>query len=194
MRLPIGKIGFSALACIGNLMAWGMFMVLGMPRADVMALPDARLVAVQRHATFVATVGKPIGVSVPAVGIDAHVTDGSFNTDTGEWTLSDTSAYFALPSVPANDSNGTTLIYGHAKPGMFEPLVRVTPGMTAEVRTQIGKTFTYEFVSMREVDPSDTTVFTDVGPPTLVLQTCSGPWDVYRALYTFKYVGYDRHD
>lgn len=189
MRLPIGKIGFYGAACLGNLMVWGMFTVLSIPHSDVSATIHASQPATQKHATFVATVGKPVRVSVPAVGIEATVMDGSFNPNTGEWTLSDNYAYFALPSVPANDSNGTTLIYGHAKPGMFEPLVNAGPGMTAEVRTDIGKTFTYEFVSMREVDPSDTTVFTEVGPPTLVLQTCSGPWDVYRALYTFKFVG-----
>lgn len=188
MRSPVSKIGFYGAACVGNLMVWGMFTLLSMPYVDVTAMPETRPV-ITKHATFTATVGKPTSVSVPAVGVEAPVAEGSFNPDTGEWTLSDSYAYFALPSVPANDSNGTTLIYGHAKPGMFESLVNVSPGMTADVRTDIGKTFMYEFISMREVEPSDTTVFTEVGAPTLVLQTCSGPWDVYRALYTFKYVG-----
>jgi LPXTG-site transpeptidase (sortase) family protein len=166
-----------------------MFAVLSMPRAEVMALTDTTQSMVRRHQTFTATVGKPIRLTVPAVGVDVPVADGAFDPNTGEWTLGDSSAYFALPSIPANDSNGTTVIYGHARPGMFEPLINLGPGMSAEVRTDIGKTFNYEFISMREVDPSDTTVFNDVGPPMLVLQTCSGPWDVYRALYTFKYTG-----
>jgi len=189
MRLSVGKIGFYGAACVCNLMVWGMFTVLNMPRTDVMAMTDTTQSVRLRHQTFIATVGKPTGLAVAALGVSVPVKDGAFNPETGEWTLSDTSAYFALPSIPANDSNGTTIIYGHARPGMFEPLTGLGAGMVAEVQTDIGKTFSYEFVGMREVDPSDTTVFNDSGAPTLVLQTCSGPWDAYRALYTFKYTG-----
>lgn len=189
MRLPVGRIGFYGTACVCNVMVWGMFSVLNMPRIDAAVLNESYQPPTRIHQTFTATVGKPVELNVAAVGVHVPVQDGAFDPVTGEWTLSDSSAYFALPSVPSNDSNGTTIIYGHAKPGMFEPLINLQAGASANVRTDIGKTFTYEYVGMREVDPSDTTVFNDNGPPTLVLQTCSGPWDIYRALYEFKYTG-----
>lgn len=189
MRLANGRIGFYAAACLCNVMVWGMFTVLNMPRFDaVAAATTVSAVQTVKATVRTATTGKPVRVVVADLGIDVNVSEGIFDPASQEWSLSEELAYHANASVPANDNNGTTLIYGHAKPAMFEPLKNATPATTVDVYTDNSKVFVYKFASMREVLPTDTSVFTQAGPPTLVLQTCSGPWDQYRALYSFDYV------
>ena len=188
MRNAIGKIGFYSAACVCNAMVWGMFTVLNMPRIDVVAALPAVVVPIATASVRTALSGKPVRVVVADVGIDVGVAEGRFDPASQEWSLSDDSAYYANSSVPANDNNGTTLIYGHAKPTMFEPLKNATATTRVDIYTDNSMLFTYRFSALREVLPTDTSVFTQSGPPTLVLQTCSGPWDSYRALYSFDYV------
>ncbi|MES2876580.1 MAG: sortase [Patescibacteria group bacterium] len=185
MRQVSDKIGFYVAALICNVMVWGMFTALNVPRITVSAVP---IVVEQPKPAFVPTVGQPVRVVVPDLSIDVSVEQGSFDPASQEWSLSDQLAYHATASVPVNDSNGATLIYGHAQAQMFEPLVHTSSGMRAEVYTDNSKIFVYEFAAMREVMPTDVSVFTDAGPPTLVMQTCSGPLDAYRALYSFSFV------
>lgn len=185
MRRYADKIWFVAAAATCNLMVWGMFVLLNVPRIDTSALSDTRVTPTVR-ATFVATTGIPVRIVIPDIMLDVPVQTGTFDPATQEWTLSETSAYYASFSVPVNDSNGTTLIYGHAIPTMFEPLRGIKSGSVMDVYTDNGKIFTYTYDSMREVVPTDTSVLTDVGPPLLVLQTCTGPWDAYRALFQFQ--------
>lgn len=184
MRQLADKLWFAVATAVCNLMVWGMFTVLNVPHVDVAAYVPERYIP---KAKFVATTGVPVRIMIPDLGMNLPVSPGSFDPNTQEWTLSDDSAYYATFSVPVNDSNGTTLIYGHATPGMFEPLNRLDAGTKIDVHTDNEKVFTYSFAGMREVDPRDTSVLTDVGPPLLVLQTCSGPWDIYRALYQFNF-------
>lgn len=185
MRQASDKIGFYVAALVCNVMVWGMFTALNVPRITVSA---ASIVVEQPKPAFVPTVGNPVRIVVPDLSIDVSVAQGSFDPASQQWALSDQLAYHALASVPANDSNGTTLIYGHAKSQMFEPLLNTSAGMRAEVYTDNSKVFVYEFALMREVIPTDVSVFTEMGPSTLVMQTCSGPLDAYRALYSFNFV------
>lgn len=136
-----------------------------------------------------AVVGAPVKIVVPGVGINLEVSPGTYDESIGDWTLSYSQALHADSSMPINDVNGTTLIYAHALPGLFGALTGLSPGMTAEVQTDNSRIFSYRFVSQTDVLPADTTVFTAEGPPTLVLQTCSGPWDAYRSLYSFEFIG-----
>lgn len=188
MQQAIGRIGFYAAACLCNIMVWGMFTVLNMPRFDVAAIAPVPMIRSVQTTVSPAVSGEPVRVVAADLGIDARVKPGIFDPVSKEWSLSDEFAYHAAASVPVNDNNGTTLIYGHAKPAMFESLRNVTPTMEVKVYTSNSKIFVYKFASMREVTPTDTSVFTQAGPPMLVLQTCSGPWDEYRALYSFDYV------
>lgn len=138
------------------------------------------------------TQGVPTRIIVEGVGIDLPVSIGSYNPVDQTWTLSDDSAYYADVSVPANNNNGTTLIYAHAKPAVFGPLAGLQPGAPAEVHTENGYKFYYEYRSHANVSPDDTSVFTENGPPTLVLQTCTGIWDEQRAMYTFEFINKEK--
>ena len=132
-------------------------------------------------------------VTVPSVGIDQMVRPGAYDTTTNTWTLDSNSAFHATTTVPINNSNGTTLIYGHAERAIFGRLLEVQPGAEAMVHTFDGYRFVYSFESSRQVTPPDTSQLTAIGKPKLLLQTCSGPFDAYRTLVTFslKEVVYD---
>lgn len=130
--------------------------------------------------------GMPTHISVPSLGIDLNVQTGYYDDASDTWSLDLINAYYAAYSLPINDSNGTTLIYSHAQAGLFDRLPQIQADTEAIVTTDTGYTFRYSFTSMREVDPSDTSVFVFDGPPTLVLQTCVGDWSQYRALFSFK--------
>lgn len=131
-------------------------------------------------------VGFPTRIVLPSVGIDLEVTRGSYNINDGSWTLGNKKAYYADVSVPVNDSNGTTLIYGHAQTPVFAALTNLSSNATATVYSDSNYVFHYRFEYLKEVIPTDTSVFTEKGSPILVLQTCTGTFDSHRALYTFK--------
>lgn len=134
-----------------------------------------------------ATVGIPVRLVIADLAIDLAIETGSYNQADGSWTIGLTKAYYADVSLPANDSNGTTLIYGHAQLPVFGQLPRIQPETKATVYTDNGYVFSYRFTLVEQVLPTDTTVFRADGPPTLVLQTCIGDWDAYRALFHFTF-------
>jgi len=133
--------------------------------------------------------GTPTRIVIPGIGVDVSVGVGSYDPSDGTWTLDDTQAFYADASVPANDNNGVTLIYGHARRAVFGRLGEIAEGSDATVYTDSGYTFRYTYASKQDVSPSDTSIFKNDGAPTLVLQTCSGPWDAYRTLVSFQLTG-----
>ncbi len=130
--------------------------------------------------------GTPEHIAIPSLGIDVNVRSGKYDPVTGAWELDDASVFHASTTVPVNDTNGTTLIYGHAKWGLFGSLPDISPGAEAIVRTSNGKQFVYELEYSEQVDPSDVTVMTIEGPPMLALQTCSGLFDQHRTIAYFR--------
>ena len=136
-----------------------------------------------------ATQGIPTRIVVPSVHIDIRVKTGSYATDSQSWTIDGSAAFYASMTVPANNSNGTTLIYGHGTNAVFGRIPDISAGAVAKVFTDTGLVFNYVYESSRQVVPTDTSILTQSGPPTLVLQTCSGVFDKYRTLVSFRYVG-----
>lgn len=130
--------------------------------------------------------GIPAKLVIQSIGMDLAVGTGSYDSNTGSWTNDGTKAYYADVSVPSNDHNGTTLIYGHGQQPVFGELHNLQPNDEAVVYSENGYYFHYSYQSMRQVLPTDTSVFQENGKPNLVLQTCSGAWDSYRSLYTFE--------
>lgn len=135
-----------------------------------------------------AIIGTPSRIKIESVKINLSVDIGRYNAADSSWTLSETGAMYAANTVPLNDSNGTTLIYGHATWAVFGNLPDLRKGDLTEVRAKNDKVFIYSYSGRRDVSPDDTSVFDVDGPPRLVLQTCSGPWDSERSLYSFELV------
>lgn len=152
----------------------------------VPAMAASPLVAIHVKDTVqTADVGTPTRLTIASIGVRLPVQKGTYDSRTESWTLSDTSVLYATNTVPVNDSNGTTLLYGHGTSAIFANLGSLKKGDEARVRADDGNTYIYAYSSRRDVEPDDTTVFTVDGSPKLVLQTCSGPWDSKRSLYTF---------
>ena len=187
-RTSNSRLVYSAIG-VANLCVFAMFAAILSPQPEPVNAEPVAIVVPEKLTgpTFTKiSLGIPSRVVVDSVGIDLPVRTGSYNPTDKTWTLDEQSAFYADLSVPANDSNGSTLIYAHARFGLFAKLPAVTEGATARVYTDSGKVFSYTFVSSRQVDPGDTSIFVSSGSPTLALQTCSGPFDIYRTLALFS--------
>jgi LPXTG-site transpeptidase (sortase) family protein len=164
-----------------------MFQVVTTPTPVVQAYRSSLPTKVQMLAPVVS--GTPNRLVVESVGVDVLVDIGTYDPVTDTWTIGEDRAYYADNTVPTNNNNGTTLIYGHALDTMFAPLLGIQSGATAYVYTDKGRVVEYRYESVSQLDPADTSVFSASGPPLLKLQTCSGPLDIYRSMYTFEYIG-----
>lgn len=131
--------------------------------------------------------GTPVRIVVPSTDTDLQVDQGNYNSIDQTWTLSGYNAQFATPSMPPNDKQGNTLIYGHNNKYVFGPLKKLVAGDVAELFTDNGHTFFYTFDKSESVKPDNMIVFQYQGPPTLVIQTCTGNWNEWRTLYSFKF-------
>lgn len=188
------KLKFYAVFTVLNLLVGAAFFMLSVPRT-VEAQPVASTPLVKEKikiATREAVQGIPVRVVVPRVGIDVSVAMGSYDPNDASWTLDDTQAFYADISVPANDNNGVTLLYGHARSAVFSRILQVTDGAEVIVYTDNGNVFRYKYQSRQDVDPSDLSVVHSDGPPTLMLQTCSGPFDAYRTMVSFTLISVGR--
>lgn len=139
-----------------------------------------------------AITGQPIEIAIPSLNIDLQIIDGTYDSHSGQWTLSLDKAQFALPSVQPNNETGNTLIYGHYRPEVFAYLHLIKPGAQAVITTDNGYQFTYTFENSEALDPTDTSVFTYKGKPRLTLQTCSGSFMQHRQMYYFHYDGFTK--
>lgn len=189
MNLVASKLKFYAVFTALNLLVGALFFALYAPRpveATSVVASEAPQVKEIKIATRQAVQGIPVRVVLPSLGIDLSVAVGTFDPNDASWTLNDTQAFYADISVPANDNNGVTLLYGHARSAVFSRILQVADGAEAIVYTDNGNVFRYIYESRQDVDPSDLSVVHTDGPPTLMLQTCSGPFDAYRTMISFK--------
>lgn len=131
--------------------------------------------------------GLPVRVVLPSLGIDLPIDQGVYNAASDSWSLSGYHAQFAYVSKLANDHDGNTFIYGHNNKYVFGHMKLINPGYEALIYTDNGHIFSYAFESAHDFTPSDTSILLYKGPPELTIQTCSGNWNEWRRLYTFKF-------
>lgn len=196
MKRSLSKIKFySVLALLNVLVGAGFYMVYAprtveaKPATQPIVATKAIPAALQHRK---AVQGIPVRIVISSVGIDLSVAKGSYDPDSATWSLNDTQAFYADISVPANDNNGTTLIYGHATWVVFSRLLEVRKGAEAVIYTHNGHVFRYKYQSREEVEPTDLSLLRVEGPPVLIVQTCSGPWDAYRTMISFKLVSVEK--
>lgn len=190
-RSSSNRLTFGAIAVI-NLFVIGMFTAILFPEPQPTTIESVASISPRRLKGPVPVsinLGIPSRIVVPSVGIDLPVRTGAYDPATQTWTLDTHSAFYATNSVPVNDSNGTTLLYGHAQWGLFAKIPDITNGATAQVYTDSGKVFSYRYASTRKVTPDDMSVFVNTGPPALTLLTCSGAFDTTRTLVSFSLSG-----
>ena len=130
--------------------------------------------------------GIPTNISIPSLGLAHTVQEGNYNTVNQTWTLNDTDAFYATPSVPLNNQKGTTLIYGHNTEPVFGKIPELQPGAELRVQANTGYVFIYEYSFVFDVSPDNVNIFNTENAPNVVLQTCSGNWDENRSMYNFS--------
>ena len=192
MHITGQKAGFYSLIGLLNLAVGVMFYTINITPTPVLATPQNHPKTAITVKAIAATQGIPTRITVPSLNIDLPVAVGSYNPNDGSWTVDATQAYFADASMPINNSNGTSLIYGHAQSTVFETLPQIQPDAEATVTTDTGYIFHYRYTSVQEVPPTNTSVFTSTGSPKLVLQTCIGAYSELRALFSFTLVSIEK--
>lgn len=122
---------------------------------------------------------------VPSAGIVLPVQRGVYDTTKMTWNVPGNLAYLADGSVAPNSLAGTSYIYGHKNKYAFSKLSKLQIGDVAVIKNGVNS-FYYELVDSRITSPSDLSLFTTEGQPTLILQTCTGLINEYRAQYIFR--------
>ena len=128
--------------------------------------------------------GRPVHITISSVGVDLSVINGYYNKNTGGWTLTPTNAQFATPSRLANNTGGTTFIYGHDTRRVFHHIHGIKVGDEAVVTTDNGYRFIYVFHDSIITTPlSIHEVTAESAVPRLSLQTCYGPTSADRRIF-----------
>ncbi len=119
--------------------------------------------------------GKPIRLEVKRLNLSLPIKDGEYDAQTREWTLDDTSAFFATMTDRPNDDRGSTFIYGHNRLSAFEPLAGIRKGDIVTIYTKNGLAFDYVYSRDASIKPDMTKVlYEDPKRPQLILMTCEG--------------------
>lgn len=180
----------SAGICLSTVGIIGLLPLQYIRMQNQHALANAPTISVPTVATQPASQaisGHPTQIVIPSLNISLQVMDGAYNSQTGEWTLTDRATHYALPSTLPNDTSGNTLIYGHYNKHVFAKLHTIKPGAEAQVITEEGYRFIYTFTSAEALNPADTSIFLYDGPSQLTLQTCSGSLMQNRQLHYFTF-------
>ena len=104
----------------------------------------------------------------------------------GKWEVFEDSAAFGLGSTEPGKA-GNTVIFAHARKGLFLPLRDIKNSDKVYVMTK-DKWFAYEVKEIREVYPKQIEVIAPTTDETLTLYTCSGFADSKRLIVIAKRV------
>ena len=135
-------------------------------------------------------IGTPISIELPRIGLVREVIDGEYDTASGQWTLADDKAHYAVITNLSNNLSGQTVIYGHNTMAVLEPVKSVQAGDELLVTADNGHVFVYTYSNDRFVDPTDVSVMYETSvKPRLVLMTCEGWLSETRRLLYFDFKG-----
>jgi LPXTG-site transpeptidase (sortase) family protein len=167
------------------LFAYCVFRPAILPSRPVVALASPAPKPIAPEVKIVS--GKPIRILIPDLNIDLPVDEGNYDPTDNSWTLSGYHAQFATPSMPANDHDGNTFIYGHNNKYVFGSLKHIIPGTVAKIYTDNDHIFSYIFESTVTVVPEDVSILNYKGPSIMTIQTCSGAWNEQRQMFKFNF-------
>ncbi|MBC7764312.1 sortase [Microbacteriaceae bacterium] len=132
--------------------------------------------------------GRPNRIVVESLGIDLFIKDGTYNPSTKEWTLSNDIAYFAEMTTPANNSHGSTFIYGHNTEAIFAKFKNISSNVIVKIYTTNGHIFEYTYRNDAIVTPNITNVlYENPESPQLTVMTCEGAWSKVRRIMYFDF-------
>lgn len=124
----------------------------------------------------------PLRIVIPKLTVDLPVVEA--NVADGYWELSDTSASHGVGSASPGEM-GNTVIFAHARDGLFGPLRSITIGDMVYILTK-DRWSRYVVTGTKLVDEDQTEVIAPTSDETLTLYTCSGFLDSKRLIVTAK--------
>ncbi|MFZ5933143.1 MAG: sortase [Patescibacteria group bacterium] len=124
----------------------------------------------------------PTQIIIPVAAIDIPVK--AARVVKGKWEVFEDSAAFGLGSNEPG-SAGNTVIFAHARRGLFLPLREVKLSDKVYVMTK-DDWYSYQVNEIKEVLPNDISVIKPTEDETLTLYTCSGFADSKRLIVIAK--------
>lgn len=131
---------------------------------------------------------QPLSLKVPKLKMDLVVKEGKYDAGRASWTIDNKAAFYATITPKPNNLNGNTLIYGHNSHQIFGNLNQLEKDDLVYVEATNQKTFVYKLEAVKDVEPTDLSLFEYRGNPILTIQTCAGTWYEKRRLFTFSLV------
>jgi sortase (surface protein transpeptidase) len=138
---------------------------------------DSKLFAKRNKEEFI-----PQRVLVPNLGVDVEVKPAKIIS--GVWEVFPDTASFGLGSAVPGET-GNTVIFAHARKGLFLPLEKITNGTKIYVMTP-KNWFSYKVTEIKKVSPNDISIIEPTLDETLTLYTCSGFADSLRLIVIAK--------
>lgn len=124
----------------------------------------------------------PLRIVIPKLTLDLPVVEA--NVVGGYWELSDTSASHGVGSASPGEM-GNTVVFAHARDGLFGPLRSITIGDMVYIMTK-DRWSRYRVTETKLVDEGQTEVIAPTSDETLTLYTCSGFLDSKRLIVIAK--------
>lgn len=124
----------------------------------------------------------PVRIIIPSIGTDIPVKEAKIVK--GYWEVFPDMAGFGEGSAYP-DETGNTVIFAHARPGLFLPLREAKVGQEVIVLSK-DRWFNYRIVDIKEVFPSQTESIVSTQEAVLTLYTCSGFADSKRLIVRAK--------
>lgn len=148
------------------------------PRVEIVREQKEPIVIDSKLQESKATDNIPVRVLIPTSDIDLPIIPSEIVN--GYWELSETTASYGLGSGTPGE-NGNTVIFAHAREGLFYNLKDVKKGGIIYVFTK-DKWYRYKIDKITEVLPNQTEVIQPTKNETLTLYTCSGFYDEKRLI------------
>lgn len=124
----------------------------------------------------------PVRIVIPSLTIDLLVNKA--NVINGYWEVFPDKAGWGVESgVPGQ--SGNTVVFAHAKEGLFGPLRKIREGSKVYIMTK-ETWYEYSVDDIQEVFPTQTQVIEDSEEEILTLYTCSGFADSKRLIVKAK--------
>jgi LPXTG-site transpeptidase (sortase) family protein len=131
--------------------------------------------------------GKPVQISIVDLNISLPVVEGTYNSQTHNWSVASNKANFASVTPFPNTEQGNTVIYGHNNREVFKSTTKLKPGTQLIVETENGLIFEYHFVKAETVLPDNVSIFSYQGAPQLTVIACEGIWNSKRREMYFQF-------
>lgn len=126
---------------------------------------------------------KPQRIKIDSLGIDLEVTEGIIYE--GNWQISETKATHLASSASPGEM-GNIVIYAHNKNHLFGPIRWIGNDAIIELSSADGKNYTYQVVSIHEVNPKQIEFVLPKPQEVLTIYTCSGILDSKRYVVVAK--------